>query len=193
MTHHAADRTVRTVRILGAGLLSLAVITSLGGCSDEPERSTPSTVPEGTELTAGLSLAAGSGFGATAWSPAGDGCSSSGEIVTATDDRIDIAMWGPECVISEGLNGTFQRYHSIADVVDANEVDTRRVTAGTAHVFDQTYTECTNSCTDVTHRIVLLELDQPISPDRPTVMISTLGDVPVDELLEIADAVRIGT
>lgn len=191
MIHRSTVRT-RTTRAGAFALLALGVnAVCVAGCSDDAERSGPSTVPDGTELTAGISLVAGSGFGATAWSPEAAGCSSSGRIVLDDSSHdVDVAMWGPECVVTEGLNGSFQRYSSVADVVDANEVGSRRVVAGTAHVFDQTYTECTNSCEDTTHRIVLLELDSPIRPDRPTVMISTLDDVPVDQLLEIADAIR---
>jgi hypothetical protein len=158
-------------------------------CSGDPERVAPPTVPDGAELVPGLSLAPGSGFGATPWTSEGD-CSSGGRVVT--DDRdavVRIAMWPPECVVTEGLNGTFQRYNSVADV-DGREVAAEQVTAGTAHVFSQTYTECTNSCTDFAHRIVLLELDEPLRPDLPTVMISTTGDVPVRELVAIADAIR---
>ena len=117
-------------------------------------------------------------------------CTSGGRVVT--DDRdaiVRIAMWPPECVITEGLNGTFQRYNSLADV-DGRELAIERVTAGTAHVFDKTYTECTNSCADSRHRIVLVELDEPVRPDLPTVMISTTADVSVDEMVAIADAIR---
>lgn len=169
--------------------LALSIVAVLSACSGDPELGAPPTVHDGAELVPGLSLAAGSGFGATPWTSEGE-CSSGGTVIT--DDRdavIRIAMWAPECVVTEGLNGTFQRYNSVADV-DGPEVATERVAAGTAHVFDQTYTECTNSCTDFTHRIVLLELDEPLRPDLPTVMISTTGDVSVDELVAIADAIR---
>ena len=173
-------------------LLALWIVVGLAACSGDPERAASSTVPDGAELAPGLSLVAGSGFGATPWTSEGE-CPSGGRVVT--DDRGDIvriAMWPPECVVTEGLNGTFQRYNSVADV-DGREAATERVTAGTAHVFAQTYTECTNKCTDFTHRIVLVELDEPVRPDLPTVMISTTGDVSVDELVAIADAIRTAT
>ena len=173
-------------------LLALSIVAGLAACAGEPERAAPSTVPGGAELVPGLSLAAGSGYGATPWTSEGE-CPAGGTVITGDRDAIvRIAMWAPECVVTEGLNGTFQRYNSVADV-DGSEVATERVTAGTAHVFDQTYTECTNSCTDFTHRILLLELDQPVRPDLPTVMISTTGDVSVDELVAIADAIRTST
>jgi hypothetical protein len=172
-------------------LATVAALTALTACTGEPERAAPSTVPDGAELVPGLSLAADSGFGATPWTSEG-ACPSGGRVVSdERDDIVRIAMWPPQCVVTEGLNGTFQRYNSVADV-DGRAVATRRVSAGTAHVFDQTYTECTNSCTDFTHRVVLVELDQPVRPDLPTVMISTTGDVSVDELVAIADAIRTG-
>lgn len=170
-------------------LLALSLVAGLAACSDDPGRTAPSTVPDGGELVPGLSLAAGTGFAATPWSNEGD-CPSGGTVLTEDREAIvRIAMWAPECVVTEGLNGTFQRYNSVADV-QGREVATERVTAGTAHVFAQTYTECTNSCTDFTHRIVLVELDEPVRPELPTVMISTTGDVSVDELVAIADAIR---
>jgi hypothetical protein len=183
----------------------LSALVLIGGCGSEesepaiPESSIPQlsiappvTVADGTEFASGVSLVPGSGFGASAWPTGGDECGSFGRIVTDNaDDSIEIAMWSINCVITEGLNGKLQRYNSPADVADPNEVASKRVTAGTASVFYQTYTECTNSCSDTLHRIVLIELDEPIDSALPTVMISTLSGTSVEELLKIADAVRI--
>ncbi|MEQ1700321.1 MAG: hypothetical protein ABMA25_09430 [Ilumatobacteraceae bacterium] len=167
----------------------------MAACSDDDSpwvHTPPATVPDGTEFTAGLSLAARSGFGASEWT--GSGCERSGEIVTGNQRQfLTIGMWGPECVDPRALNGQGPRYNSLTDVVDADEVAAQRVTAGTAHVFEQVATICTNGCKDYTIRVVLIELDDPVAPEHPAVMIVTeplYAAVSVDDLIAIADAIR---
>jgi hypothetical protein len=191
------SKTVRrrlTLRVpLSLGLVALSALVSCSDGEYEWVLDPPVTVPDGAEFTAGLSLASGSGFGATQWTGSSLECSLDGLIVKDLHKFVVIAMWGPECVNPEAFNTNPPRYSSVTDVVDAEEVAVQRVTEGTAHVYEQIAEICTNDCREYTTRVVILELDTPIKPDHPTVMFSTLplyAAVSVDEMIAIADAIR---
>lgn len=181
-----------------------ASLTACGGGDDPaPVASTtavaaPETVAPGAPLADGIGLSIDpvSGVTTTPWETASVsfGCDGwTGRIVTGALDRtIDVALWGPECIVSEGLNGQRVQYRSISDVESGEIVEARDVSVGTATAIADVYIECTNDCTEYEDRIVLVELDAPPDERFPGVMISTLDDVPFDELFAVAEALRSG-
>jgi hypothetical protein len=197
-------RALRLRRSLTQAQRVVAVsAVALGACasqSAEPKNtSAPATTPApavtlapDSEFAPGLTLAEGTKFRITPWSASECEGSLAGRIITdRPSTAITIAQWTADCVNVRGLNGNFQRYHVRGDADDANLVTTKQVPAGTAYAYDLTYTECTNSCEDYEYRVVLVELDSPPRPDYPTVMIANQEQLSLDELLDMANAIRL--
>lgn len=88
-------------------------------------------------------------------------------------------------------NGHHGVYVTLDDVPEPLDVEEHDVTAGALTTFTQDYFECTNSCTDYEDHVGLLTLADPPDPDHPTlVLMDAKGDVPLDDLVDLADAIH---
>lgn len=88
-------------------------------------------------------------------------------------------------------NGHHGVYVTLDDVREPFDVEEHDVTAGALTTFQQDYFECTNSCTDYRDHVGLLTLADPPDPDHPTlVLMDAKGEVPLDDLVDLADAIH---
>ncbi|WP_326600402.1 hypothetical protein [Streptomyces sp. NBC_01803] len=101
-----------------------------------------------------------------------------------------------ESVNESPLNGRHPTYRTADDIPDRVVAGADRVTTalGEALLFTQTYTECTNACTDFPEPFALITLDEPADPAHPAlVFTSPHGEMSQDELRSlITDHLRAG-
>lgn len=184
-------------------VLLAAGVVLLGACSADDDGGVTTVSRDGTQDEAGPTTTVGPteapgpgadpGFtvtaaGFTGWEDRGtDGCTElRGQIADPDGDGlIVVQVTGTTCQPGAALNGNYGNYRTEDDVRAASSaaVDTP-VGAGIA--FVQTYTECTNSCTDFVQPVVLVTLDAPADPEHPTVTLIGVGDVTADQVAEAA-------
>ncbi|MGK5533617.1 hypothetical protein [Streptomyces sp. URMC 129] len=145
---------------------------------------------EGTELAAEPRDAEDGCAAAPAWSAEGDDERSFSVSSLPVSCEIDAS------VNESPLNGRHPAYRTAEDVPDQVAAGADRVTTalGEALVFSQTYTECTNACTDFSEPFALITLDEPADPAHPAlVFTSAHGEVSEDELRSlITEHLRAG-
>lgn len=86
------------------------------------------------------------------------------------------------------LNGRHPSYRTAEDIPAEIADGAREVSTalGPGLVFTQTYTECTNSCTDYEEPFVVVTLDQPADPEHQTVVFTSRhGLLTEDQLAEV--------
>lgn len=177
-----SDGGVSTVTRDGMRDVAAATTVPVGG-------SEPATIPVGPTGDTGSDP----GFIVTAaeftgWERRGtDGCTElRGQIADPDGDGlIVVQVTGTTCQPGAALNGNYGNYRTEADVrADASDAVVTPVGAGIA--FVQTYTECTNGCTDFVQPVVLVTLDVPADPEHPTVTLIGVGDVTADQVAAAA-------
>jgi len=96
---------------------------------------------------------------------------------------------GRQTPLLNGRHGTYVSFHDVAN--HGSSVDHFDTKLGPATSFEQTYTECTNSCKEFSEPVILIELRAPRSPAYPTLMlISQNGILSGPELRDYAKTVR---
>jgi hypothetical protein len=89
------------------------------------------------------------------------------------------------------LNGKHGLYLSADDALHPRHVLRGKAPGGATTVFDQDYTECTNSCRTTVDRVGLLRLTDPTNPERPVLMLWGPADVvSVAQMLALLRAVQ---
>lgn len=68
-------------------------------------------------------------------------------------------------------NGSHGVYRTLEDVPAPEDVATVRTAVGEATVFTQEYYECTNSCERWQEPVAIVELDDPLDPAYPTLVL----------------------
>lgn len=108
---------------------------------------------------------------------------------------LTIQMFSASCEIpddpSAPLNGRHGVYRSIDDVADPIDATTVDTPLGTAQVFTQKYTECTNFCTDYDEHIAIIALESPADAAFDSVVVrADYGNQSRDDLTEILRSMR---
>lgn len=159
-----------------------------------PDDVTPTTVvapPTSPVSDPGFTVTA-AGF--TGWGVRGDdGCSETwGQIADADGDGlIVLQVTGTTCQPAAPLNGNYGNYRTEADV-RATSSSPLVTPVGAGIAFSQTYTECTNSCTDFVQPVLLVTLDTPPDPEHPTLTLIGVGDVTAEQVAEVAAGLQAG-
>ncbi|SFD54182.1 hypothetical protein [Streptomyces aidingensis] len=135
-------------------------------------------LPQGTRLDRdddrlahGLLGDGGAGCRPLAWDDTGD--DAPGLTVYAANDACAV----DEDVHDHPLNGRHPVYRSAEDIPGETAAAGREVTTplGTALLFTQTYTECTNSCEDFDEPFAVITLSSPADPGYRSLVFTSLG------------------
>ncbi|HIY66066.1 MAG TPA: hypothetical protein H9830_07300 [Candidatus Agrococcus pullicola] len=121
----------------------------------------------------------------------GDGCSL---VRYSFEQRLAIESYSTACELSGAdriLNGRHGEYRTIDDVEDPRDVEEVATDLGSAKLFVQEYTECTNYCRDFEEPVAIIELDEPADASHPSLVLQAYkGDISRDELREILSTLR---
>jgi hypothetical protein len=88
-------------------------------------------------------------------------------------------------------NGNHGTYRTMDDVPEAEAITQVETAAGPASRFEQPYYECTSECSSFTDTVAIVELDEPVDPDYPTVVVraeeTEIGAEAFDRILASLD------
>lgn len=111
-------------------------------------------------------------------------------------DALTVTAVGESCPIEEGTNrqignGDHGTYRTLADVPDPLAVTEVSTDLGRAQVFEQEYFECTNFCNDWKEPVAIVELEHPVDPEFPTLVLrSSKAELSRSELTEIVESLE---
>ena len=108
--------------------------------------------------------------------------------------KLTVESIGAACELSDPtriFNGHHGDYRSIDDVADPRDIDEVDTPIGSAVVFTQTYSECTNYCRDWDEPVAIVTLDDPASEAHGSVVVrGDKAEISRDELVEILESLR---
>lgn len=121
----------------------------------------------------------------------GDGCSL---VRYSFGQSLAIESYSTACELAESdriLNGHHGEYRTIDDVEDPRDIEEVATDLGPATLFVQEYTECTNYCRDFEEPVAIIELDEPVDPAYPSIVLQAYkGDISRDGLREVLTTLR---
>ncbi|MGO2096622.1 MAG: hypothetical protein ACTH2J_05555 [Candidatus Microbacterium stercoravium] len=121
----------------------------------------------------------------------GDGCSL---VRYSFGQSLAIESYSTACELAESdriLNGHHGEYRTIDDVEDPRGIEEVATDLGPATLFVQEYTECTNYCRDFEEPVAIIELDEPVDPAYPSIVLQAYkGDISRDGLREVLTTLR---
>ncbi len=103
----------------------------------------------------------------------GDGCSVREAQVSTDSGTMEVVLVGPSCsssVDSRG-NGELASFSSADQLQSGDDLETRSTDLGRLTIATVDYYECTNDCDFYTPSVGVLELDEPVDPAFPAVML----------------------
>lgn len=108
--------------------------------------------------------------------------------------QLTVESIGSGCELSDPtriFNGHHGDYRSIDDVAEPRDTDEIDTPIGSAVVFTQTYSECTNYCRDWDEPVAIIALDDPVSEAHGSVVVrGDKAEISRDELVEILESLR---
>lgn len=170
------------VPVLMAAALLAGCTSNTAGSGERSSSPTPTVPPKpttGTVTLAGQKITAtlppGAHFGSVTAENYGGGCIIDRvDVDDQQDDQIalvQVAPTGCERGGKPAINGFLGLFATQADVANQSSPEERTVPAGKLVTFNESYTQCTNSCKSFGLDVAVVFLTHPADPKRPAINI----------------------
>lgn len=172
----------RALRLAGAVVVALALV----GCQDdEPQDPEP-------EATHTVDVDAGVAFSIDvpeSWEARDAQTSSCGLLTQQVGDLTVLSV--PVGCESDGDigNGNHGDFASVSDAPEAENLEDVTTAIGPGTAFTQEYYECTQECETYDDPWVVVELTSPADAEHPTLSLRGPKDLPLSELVVIAESI----